>query len=386
MQDVSVPLDLSFPGHLGARRSVPTSVVARLRGPENLCGGPISLRLSFPLDLADGRTRTVAGPARPGGLRGVPSGIEVVFVEPDRLALAFEIAPARGRCPWFARSRVGPPEGYAFYGRRPPRHQADRGAPPSDLQVVERCAPTPSPSTAAPPPFVARRRRPRQPRGAPARARAGGGPGRGRPRSRPEGTFEVPITLAGAPPGPPCSPNTVRALIAGPPALLETLEPAQVRAVADVAGLAPGGPVRDFPCASSSWRSRPPISAASRSSRSRSVERPGAGALGVGRQRGSRDEATVRHGRDPRRWPASRRSTRLPCDGSAPRWARCWRSASGRPCRVVLGRDTRESGPWLRERGGRPGGRAGAAAIDAGVISTPGLAFVRRRAGGSTPG
>jgi phosphoglucosamine mutase len=49
--------------------------------------------------------------------------------------------------------------------------------------------------------------------------------------------------------------------------------------------------------------------------------------------------------------------------------------------RVVLGRDTRESGPWLG-RAVTAGLRSGGAdAVDAGVISTPGLAHVLRRQG-----
>jgi phosphoglucosamine mutase len=48
----------------------------------------------------------------------------------------------------------------------------------------------------------------------------------------------------------------------------------------------------------------------------------------------------------------------------------------GRPCRVVLGRDTRESGIWLRDAVGRGLRARGAAAIDAGTITTPGLAHV----------
>jgi phosphoglucosamine mutase len=47
-----------------------------------------------------------------------------------------------------------------------------------------------------------------------------------------------------------------------------------------------------------------------------------------------------------------------------------------RPCRVVLGRDTRESGAWLRDAVGRGLAARGASAVDAGTITTPGLAHV----------
>jgi phosphoglucosamine mutase len=53
----------------------------------------------------------------------------------------------------------------------------------------------------------------------------------------------------------------------------------------------------------------------------------------------------------------------------------------GRPCRVVLGRDTRESGPWLRDAVAAGLFAGGAEAVDAGVITTPGLAGVVRADG-----
>ncbi len=53
----------------------------------------------------------------------------------------------------------------------------------------------------------------------------------------------------------------------------------------------------------------------------------------------------------------------------------------GRPCRVVLGRDTRESGPLLRDLVGQGLVARGAAVVDAGTITTPGLAHVAEGGG-----
>ena len=47
----------------------------------------------------------------------------------------------------------------------------------------------------------------------------------------------------------------------------------------------------------------------------------------------------------------------------------------GRAPRVVLGRDTRESGTWIRDAVAAGLAARGASAVDAGVITTPGLAF-----------
>ena len=49
-------------------------------------------------------------------------------------------------------------------------------------------------------------------------------------------------------------------------------------------------------------------------------------------------------------------------------------SDASRLARVVLGRDTRESGPWLRDAVAAGLASEGATAVDTGVITTPGLA------------
>lgn len=53
----------------------------------------------------------------------------------------------------------------------------------------------------------------------------------------------------------------------------------------------------------------------------------------------------------------------------------------GSGARVVLGRDTRESGPWLRDEITAGLIAGGISVVDAGVITTPGLAFAVRNAG-----
>lgn len=52
------------------------------------------------------------------------------------------------------------------------------------------------------------------------------------------------------------------------------------------------------------------------------------------------------------------------------------RGQGEKSCRVVLGRDTRESGPWLRDAVAAGLNSRGVSTMDAGVISTPGLAHV----------
>jgi len=47
----------------------------------------------------------------------------------------------------------------------------------------------------------------------------------------------------------------------------------------------------------------------------------------------------------------------------------------GRDARLLLGRDTRESGPWLRDAVAAGLASRGATSVDAGIVSTPGLAY-----------
>jgi len=49
--------------------------------------------------------------------------------------------------------------------------------------------------------------------------------------------------------------------------------------------------------------------------------------------------------------------------------------------RFVIGRDTRESGPWLRDAVSAGIGAAGGEVVDVGVVTTPGLAWICREGG-----
>jgi len=246
MQDVNVPLDLSFPDRLVPAGQVPTSVVARLRGPENLLRRADLLRLSFPIDLADAAPGAVTVQLDPGGLRGVPSGIEVLFVEPDRLALAFDDRSER-TVPVVPALKGRPPEGFTFYGATLAPDTKRITGPASVLQGVERLRTDPIGLDGRTAPFHVRvravpdNREVRLLESAPVDVRVEVD------RTPVEKALEVVVTLAGGPAGATASPHKVRALISGPPALLDTLDVSQVRAVVDVEGVAPGGPVRDLP-------------------------------------------------------------------------------------------------------------------------------------------
>src|SRR5918992_1698289 len=58
--------------------------------------------------------------------------------------------------------------------------------------------------------------------------------------------------------------------------------------------------------------------------------------------------------------------------------ARHLASPTGRAPRIVTGRDTRESGAWIEEAFARGAREAGAACESAGVVTTPGVAYLAR--------
>ena len=99
------------------------------------------------------------------------------------------------------------------------------------------------------------------------------------------------------------------------------------------------------------------------------------------------DETTVRHRRHPgRRGRVPSRSSddrRGRCRARpAPRRATARLSGNGRgPVRILVGRDTRESGPWIQESLIAGVRRAGGDADPLGVVTTPGLAYLTGRGG-----
>jgi len=60
--------------------------------------------------------------------------------------------------------------------------------------------------------------------------------------------------------------------------------------------------------------------------------------------------------------------------------ARRLERSNGAP-RILLGRDTRESGPWLRDAVAAGTAAAGGTSVDVGVVTTPGLAWLLRQGG-----
>ena len=89
---------------------------------------------------------------------------------------------------------------------------------------------------------------------------------------------------------------------------------------------------------------------------------------------------SVRHRRRPRHGGHAIRSIRRPSGGSARRsCARCRTAAA--PPRLLVGRDTRESGAWIEAELAHGAAGEGAHVTSAGVVPTPAVAYLTRTDG-----
>ena len=126
VQDFRVPLDLTLPEHLIPGEPPPSTVNVRLRGPETLFRrlDPLPLEINVDLREAGPGPRTVL--LTPDQIAGLPSGVEVGQIEPDRFRPAR--AP-RSRPPGRPRVPGQPPAGFAVYDVRVSRKPSKSRGP-----------------------------------------------------------------------------------------------------------------------------------------------------------------------------------------------------------------------------------------------------------------
>ncbi len=239
VQDFNVPVDLVLGADTLVAGPRPTRVTVRLRGPETLLRRVDPLRLELSVDLRD------AGPGErnvqlhASDVVGVPAGIEVDYIEPDRMTLT--IARRATKTVAVKPSYVGKPaEGYAFYGDQVLPDAVEVEGPEKEVAGVTRLRTDPirldgraesfEASVAVVPdnPEV----RVLNPR--PVRVRVE------IDRAPVEVRFDaVPVFLAGQVYESRVTPPRLSVTLSGPPGLLRGIDASQLRAVADVTGLAP---------------------------------------------------------------------------------------------------------------------------------------------------
>lgn len=142
VQDFTPPLDIRLPDDHTLASDAPTTVNVRLRGTETAIRRMDELLLGVRVDLRDGvlGERDVALSAR--NLTGVPRGVVMEFINPDRLSLVVD-RRVRLRLPVEPTFIGQLPDGYAFYGAEVRPKKLVVEGPESELASVQSLATTP---------------------------------------------------------------------------------------------------------------------------------------------------------------------------------------------------------------------------------------------------
>jgi len=239
VQDFRVPVDIELPDNLVPGESPPTTVSVRLRGPESLFRRLDPLPLEVHVDLHDASPGPRNVQLTADNVSGLPKGVEVALIEPDRFRLALE-RRARKTLPVVASFAGQPPRGYAVYDIRITPEVLDVEGPESGVAALTRLRTDPihlenrTASFSVAVSAVPSRLEVRVVDPVPLEAQIEMDVA---PEAR---TFAaVPVFAIGQFHAVPLAPATVTVTLSGPPALLRTLQAGQIRAVADTAGLAP---------------------------------------------------------------------------------------------------------------------------------------------------
>lgn len=239
VQDFRVPVDIDVPDNLVPGESPPSTVSIRLRGPETLFRRLDPLPLEVHVDLHDASPGPRNVQLTADSVSGLPKGVEVTLIEPDRFRVVLE-RRARKTLPVVASFSGQPPRGYAVYDVRITPEVLDVEGPESGVAALTRLRTDPihlenrtasfSVTVAAVPSRLEVRVVDPVPLEAQVEVDVA-------PESR---TFPgVPVFAAGQFRAVPLAPATVAVTLSGPPALLRSIQPGQLRAVADTSGLAP---------------------------------------------------------------------------------------------------------------------------------------------------
>ena len=241
VQDFTVPVEIALRNGLTLVGPYPNNGEVRLRGPETVLRriDPLRHEMELLVDLSEATPGERTVQLQGDDVIGVPRGVEVAQITPNRLSLV--VAEALTREIPVAVSFLGePPSGYHFYGARATPETLTIDGPKAQVEAMIHVRTDPISLEQRTEPFV---------------ARVGAVPDS--PEVRVLGTrlilvrvevdavptaitFDaVPVVLVGQLFEASTTPSDLRVILSGPPALLESIEPEQIRAVVDVSGLAP---------------------------------------------------------------------------------------------------------------------------------------------------
>jgi len=136
VQDFHPPLDIRLADERILATDPPTTVTVRLRGTQSSLRKIDALRLAVGVDLRDGIVGQRDISLGESNLAGVPGGVELDFISPDRLSLTVDRRIQR-RLPVEPTFLGQPPEGYTFYGAEIRPDELLVEGPEAEVQSLE---------------------------------------------------------------------------------------------------------------------------------------------------------------------------------------------------------------------------------------------------------
>ncbi len=239
LQVYSAPLDIKLPRDCVLAGPAPAKVSVSLRGPESQIRRLDPFKLAFRVDVSDAPPGQRNVQLAAETLAGVPRGIDVVQIEPDRIQLVVDrrmqkVLPV-------APSLVGsPPSGYRFYGVRATPDTLEVEGPKSEVGGLDRVRTDPIHLEGHTAPFTVEvnavpdrpATRVVEPREISVHVEVDVAPIRA--------AFDaVPVVFANQEFAATATPSRLRVVISGPPSLVHAIRAEQIRPVAELSGLGP---------------------------------------------------------------------------------------------------------------------------------------------------
>lgn len=142
VQDFSPPLDIRLPENHTLASEAPTTVTVRLRGTETAIRMMDELLLGVQVDLRDGTVGERDVPLTERNLTGIPRGVEMDFINPDRLNVVVD-RRVRLRLPVEPTFIGKLPDGMAFYGAEVRPKKLVVEGPAGEVEALESLATSP---------------------------------------------------------------------------------------------------------------------------------------------------------------------------------------------------------------------------------------------------
>jgi len=247
VQDFSVPLDILLDDDAVLASTPPNTVTVRFRGSESLMRRLDPVPIAMRIDLRDSGHGERDVQLSDSDLAGLPRGVDVDFVEPDRLSLTLD-QRLRRDLPVETTFLGQPPDGYAFYGEQINPERLWVEGPQAEVAPIEVLRTSPIRLDQRTEPFVVRvaavpegqHVRVVDPRPVEIAVIVDAAPI--------ERTFEeLPVRLRGQGPRTTVLPREVSVTLSGPPRLLDHIQPEEIYAIVDAGGIDPAAEQRSLP-------------------------------------------------------------------------------------------------------------------------------------------